>query len=163
MNPVVKLLAFLPRHVFFKVLNVWPPYWASGIRVKEVSKDVRRFVVEHRVGLLTRNYVGTAYGGTLYSMCDPFYMFILLANLGPEFIVWDKAASIRFLKPGKGRLKATFEISAPEVERVREAARTQGKIEPVYRSQVLDSDGAVVAEVEKVLYVRWKKAQKPAP
>jgi hypothetical protein len=158
MNPLVRLFEFLPRHWFFRILNVWPTYLAAGIRVREVSRDVRRFVVEHRVGLLSRNYVGTAFGGTLYSMCDPFYMFILLSNLGPEFIVWDKAATIQFKKPGRGRLRAVFEISREEIERVRQEAKSQGKVEPVYHAQVVDQAGVVVAEVEKVLYVRWKKA-----
>ncbi len=158
MNPLVKFLSFIPPHLFFRLLSYWPPYLGAGIRVRRVSKDVRRFEVEHRLGLLTQNFVGTAFGGTLYAMCDPFYMFILLHNLGKDFIVWDKAATVTFKKPGKGRLRAVFELSAEEIERVRAEAQRLGKIEPVYRSQVIDSQGVVIAEVEKVLYVRWKLA-----
>lgn len=162
MNPLVKFLSFLPPHRFFYLLSVWPPYLGAGIRVREVSPQVRRFVITHRLNLFTQNFVGTAFGGTLYAMCDPWYMFILLQNLGKDFIVWDKGAKIHFKKPGKGSLRAVFELSSEEIERVRAEAMRLGKIEPIYLCQVVDAEGVVVAEVEKLMYVRWKKAPKPA-
>jgi acyl-coenzyme A thioesterase PaaI-like protein len=156
---VVRFLrATLPRAWFYRALTYWPTYWAAGIRVVSASIDARRFEVELRVGLFNQNYVGTAFGGSLYAMCDPWFMFTLLERLGPEYIVWDKAASIQFKKPGRGRLRAVFELSEAQIEEVRQAALKERKVEPVYRAQVLNERNEVVAEVEKVLYVRRKQA-----
>src|SRR5687767_4345745 len=94
-------------HRLLQAINVYPPYLGAGIRVREITPDLRRFEVEMRMYPWTRNYVGTAFGGSMYSMTDPWFMFILFENLGPGYIVWDKAATIRFLKPGLGTLRAT--------------------------------------------------------
>ncbi len=106
-----------------------------------------------------RNYVGTHFGGSLYSMCDPFFMLILLERLGPEFIVWDKAASIRFRRPGKGTVSARFHISDERVAEIRQEVLEEGVVEPTFRTEVLNQEGKVVAEVEKLLYVRLKKVR----
>jgi hypothetical protein len=107
-----------------------------------------------------RNYVGTHFGGSLYSMVDPFYMLMLINILGPDYIVWDKAANIRFKKPGKGVMKATFELTEEKIAEIRAAAETQPKVEPQFQVIIKDEEGNVVAEVDKLLYVR-KKAETP--
>ncbi len=66
-----------------------------------------------------RNYVGTQFGGSLYSMVDPFYMLMLMENLGRDYIVWDKAASIDFISPGKGPVYAEFFIDEALLDEVR--------------------------------------------
>ena len=103
-----------------------------------------------------RNYVGTHFGGSLYSMCDPFYMLMLINILGPGYIVWDKAASIRFKKPGKGLMKATFELTEEKIAEIRAAADAQPKVEPQFQVVVKDEEGSVVAEVDKLLYIKKK-------
>ncbi len=103
-----------------------------------------------------KNLVGTHYGGSLYSMCDPFYVFILICNLGEDFIIWDKAANIRFKKPGKGTVKALFEIEQAEIECIREKTLKEGKMDCFFETVVKNEAGEVVAEVEKVVYVRKK-------
>jgi hypothetical protein len=103
-----------------------------------------------------RNYVGTHYGGSLYSMTDPFYMLMLMDNLGPGYIVWDKAATIRFRKPGKGIVKAEFRLTGAQLDEIRAKLATQDKYEPTFVVQVKDETGDVVAEVQKVLHVRKK-------
>ncbi len=105
-----------------------------------------------------RNYVGTHFGGSLYTMCDPFFMLILLEQLGRDFVVWDKAASISFRRPGRGRVRARFHIPARRVEEIREQALREGLVHPTFRAEVLDDQDEVVAEVEKQLHVRWKGA-----
>jgi Domain of unknown function (DUF4442) len=90
-------------------------------------------------------------------MCDPFFMLILINNLGPDYIVWDKAATIRFKKPGKGLVKAVFHIPEETIEEIRVQAEAQGKIEPQFQTVVTDVEGNVIAEVDKLLYVRKKK------
>src|SRR5258708_28389992 len=107
-----------------------------------------------------RNYVGTHFGGSLYAMCDPFFMIILMNTLGPGYIVWDKAATIRFKKPGKGLMKASFHIPAERVAEIRALADSQGKTEPTFSVSVTDVEGNLIAAGDKLLYVRQKETSK---
>ncbi len=106
------------------------------------------------------NYVGTHFGGSLYSMCDPFYMFILMRNLGPEYIVWDKSANIEFVKPGTGEVKAVFHIPAEEIETVREIVARERKTTRFYECEVKGESGEVVARIKKELYIRGPRPKK---
>ncbi len=137
-------------------INMWPPFLGAGIKVMRMDEDMRAVDVEMKLTKLNRNYVGTHYGGSLYSMADPFYMLMLLANLGREYIVWDKAATIRFKKPGKGTVRAEFRLSEDQIEEVREKLKHQPKVEPTFLVEIKDAHGTVIAEVEKLLYVRKK-------
>ena len=105
-------------------INFYPPYLGASVRVMHISEDFRRVEVEMPLRFYNRNYVGTHFGGSLYSMCDPFYMLMLINILGPDYIVWDKAATIRFRKPGKGLMKATFELTEEKIAEIRTAAET---------------------------------------
>jgi len=138
-------------------LRVYPPFLGAGIRVKHVAEDLRAIEVEMPLHFWNQNYVGTHFGGSLYSMCDPFFMLILINQLGPDYVVWDKAATIRFKKPGKGTMKAVFHVPEERVAEIRAQTDAKGKIEPAFTVQVTDSEGNVVAEVEKLLYVRKKE------
>lgn len=146
-----------------KLINFYPPFLGAGIRVKFSAPDLSRITVQLRQTLLNRNVVGTHFGGSLYAMCDPFYMFMMMQALGRDYIVWDKAASIEFIKPGRGTVSATFELPAQEAERVRELAETEAKVEPVYETFVLSSDGERIAHVKKKLYVRKKPRHRRQP
>ena len=138
------------------MLSFWPPYAGAGIRVR-TSPDLRTFEVRMKLRRWNRNYVSTHFGGSLYSMCDPFFMLILAQALGRGYIVWDKAATIRFRRPGKGTVRAAFHIPEERVEEIRASADRGEKVEPVFTVEVLDEQGEVVAEVEKLLYVRLAK------
>jgi hypothetical protein len=140
-----------------RLLNFYPPYLGAGVRVR-VSPDLLTFEVRMRLRWWNRNYVGTHFGGSLYTMCDPYFMLILLQALGREYIVWDKAATIRFRRPGTGTVRATFHIPAEQVAEIRAAADRGGKVEPTFRVDVVNETGDVVAEVEKLVYVRRKDA-----
>jgi acyl-coenzyme A thioesterase PaaI-like protein len=144
-----------------RLMSLYPPYLGAGIRVR-VADDLRTFETRMRLTFWNRNYVGTHFGGSLYTMCDPFFMLILVEALGRQYIVWDKAAAIRFRRPGKGTVRATFHIPQERVDEIRAAADRDGKTEPVFQVEVLDEQGEVVAEVEKLLYVRRKDAAPPA-
>lgn len=139
-----------------RLLNIYPPYLGAGVRVKHISPDLRTFAVRMKLHWWNRNYVGTHFGGSLYTMCDPFFMLILLEALGRGFIVWDKSARIHFKRPGRGTLHATFHIPDERIEEIRQQAISQGKVEPTFAVEVLDEEGNVVARVEKLLYVRFK-------
>jgi hypothetical protein len=138
-------------------MRFYPPFLGAGIRVARLSDDLREIDVEMKLHWWNRNYVRTHYGGSLYSMADPFYMVMLIENLGPGYIVWDKAASIRFRKPGKGTVRAEFRITEEQIESLRAQVDSQGKIETTFNVQVLDESGEVVAEVEKLLHIRRKE------
>ena len=147
----------LKRHMR-RWLNLWPPFLGAGIRVKRLQSDWKEIDVEMNLHFWNANFVGTHYGGSLYSMTDPFYMLMLIHNLGPGYIVWDKSASIRFRKPGKGRVVARFRLSDKQLEEIRRDLQTQPKIEPVFLVEVTDESATVIAEVEKVLHVRKKNS-----
>ncbi len=151
MSPTVK-------RYFRSLINFWPPMLGAGIHVTRFDPDWRAVDVELRMRFWNANFVGTHYGGSLYSMVDPFYMLMLIQNLGPEFIVWDKSATIRFRRPGKGAVRATFRLDEERIEQIRRALDTAEKIEPVFRIEIKDASGEVVAEVEKLLSVRKKAA-----
>jgi hypothetical protein len=140
-----------------RFIRLYPPYLGAGVRVTHVAEDIRRIEVEMPLRFYNRNYVGTHFGGSLYSMVDPFYMLMLINILGPDYIVWDKAAAIRFKKPGKGVMKATFELTEEKIAEIRAAAETQPKVEPQFQVLVKDEEGNVVAEVDKLLYVKKKE------
>ncbi len=143
------------QRLMLRTINVWPPFLGAGIRVKW-SRDHKSVDVEMKLRFWNRNYVGTHYGGSLYSMTDPFYMLMVMDNLGRDYIVWDKAASIRFRKPGKGRVTAQFRLSDAQLDDIRNKLTTQEKYEPTFSVEVKDEVGDVVAEVQKVLHVRRK-------
>ena len=145
----------LKRHMR-RLLNLWPPFLGAGIRVKRLQSDWKEIDVEMNLHFWNANFVGTHYGGSLYSMTDPFYMLMLIENLGRDYIVWDKSANIRFRKPGKGRVVARFRLSDEQLEGIRRDLQTQPKIEPTFLVEVTDESGAVIAEVQKVLHVRKK-------
>jgi hypothetical protein len=139
-----------------RMINLYPPYLGAAVRVTHISDDFRNVEVEMPLRFYKRNYVGTHFGGSLYSMCDPFYMLMLINILGPDYIVWDKAATVRFKKPGKGLMKATFQLSKEQIAEIRAAADTQPKVEPQFQVVIKDTEGNVVAEIDKLLYVKKK-------
>jgi len=137
-----------------RFINLYPPMLGAGIRSRTV--DEHTVVVEMKLTAMNRNIIGVHFGGSLYAMCDPWFMLILMRLLGKDYIVWDKAAGIKFKKPGKGTVRARFHIPAERVEQIRTDADALGKIEPVFHVDVLDDTGEVIASVEKLLYVRRK-------
>lgn len=147
-----------------RFLNLYPPYLGAGIRVRPVDDGGRRAIeVEMKLRWWNRNYVGTHFGGSLASMCDPHFMLLLLWELGPEYLVWDKAATVRYRKPGRGTVRARFAVAADRVAKIRRATAGGAKVEPVFETAVRDASDEVVAEVEKLLWVRRKDASRTAP
>jgi len=145
----------------FKLINLYPPMIGAGIRLKSIDDAFTRIEVEMKLRWWNKNVFGTQFGGALYMMCDPFFVAILMTNLGRDYIVWDKAATIQFLKPGRKDVRAVFQLALEEIARVKAETDARGKYEPEYDVDVIDSDGVVVARVRKVLYVRRKDARRP--
>jgi acyl-coenzyme A thioesterase PaaI-like protein len=113
--------------------------------------------VELRAGLRNRNTLGTHFGGSLYAMADPFYVLMLSHVLGGDYLIWDQAAEIEFVRPGRGTVAAEFHLDPQQVERLRREAADGSKLLPEYHVEIRDAAGELVARVRKRLYVRLKR------
>jgi acyl-coenzyme A thioesterase PaaI-like protein len=142
-----------------KYIRFWPPYLAAGIRVAHYDKTINSITITMPLLRRNTNYVGTHFGGNLYSMCDPWYMFILLHHLGPGYIVWDKAAEIEFIKPGKGLVTARFEISKAEIDALKQKLQDKEKDFPIFKTEIVDTEGQTVARIQKTVYVKEKSTR----
>ena len=139
------------------LFNFWPPFRGAGVRVREIAPDFRSATVELRMGFFNRNYVGTHFGGSLFAMTDPFFMIMMMKNLGPEYLVWDKAGTVRFLKPARGTVTARFTLPVERIEEARQATSSGARHEPRITVEIVDAAGVTVADVEKTLYIRKNK------
>jgi hypothetical protein len=145
-----------------KLINYWPPFLFSGIKMYYASPNLKKVKVRLRQTWYNRNLVGVHFGGSIFSMTDPFYMSMLLANLNREeskYIVWDKAAVIKFKKPGKGTISADFEITDELLLFIEKEVAILGKKDFFFKTLVKDETGAVIAEVDKTVSVRLKNFQ----
>ena len=140
------------------VLNLYPPYLGAGVRVRE--RGPRCYLVSMTLRPWNQNYLGTHFGGSLYSMCDPFFALILARNLGSGWEAWDKSATIRFRKPGRGRVSALFEIPEGRIREIREQVEAHGRADALFSAEIRDEGGEVVAEVEKVIHIRRNRSRR---
>ena len=147
-----------PAHLR-RLVNLWPPFLGAGIRIQRIASDMKAVDVAMKLRFWNANYVGTHFGGSLFAMTDPFYMLMLMANLGGDYVVWDKASSIRYRRPGIGTVRAEFRLNDAQLDDIREKLKTLPKHEPVFSAEVKDLQGTVIAEIEKVLHVRRKDQQ----
>lgn len=154
----------IPKHRYLRwAMNIYPPFLGAGIRVRHIAPDFKQIQVEMVHRFWNKNYVGTTFGGSMASMTDPFYMLILLENIGRDYIVWDKKATIHFKKPGTGSLFANFSLSEDDIQSIKEKADNNSKYEPTFTVQIKNQADEVVAEVEKTLYIRKKAAKSSKP
>jgi acyl-coenzyme A thioesterase PaaI-like protein len=134
--------------------NLFPAYRGTGGRVTYIAHDWREVRVEIPLSRRTRNYVGTIFGGSMYGAIDPIYMLMLIRCLGAGYVVWDKTATIRFLRPGRSTLRANFKLPVEETDAIRGALESAKSVDRVYTVGLVDGQGTVCAEVDKTLYVR---------
>ncbi|GEB48299.1 MULTISPECIES: DUF4442 domain-containing protein [Streptomyces] len=140
-----------------RALSWWPPLRFAGIRVLHIADDWSHARVRLRLGRLNRNYFGTQFGGSLYSMNDPFWVLLAVNRLGRDYVVWDKAAEIEYVSPGRGDVYAEFTLTEERLAEIRGATADGSKALPWFESTVVAEDGTVVARVRKQLYVRRKR------
>ncbi|MDX2184960.1 MAG: YiiD C-terminal domain-containing protein [Gemmatimonadaceae bacterium] len=138
-----------------RAMSWYPPFLGAGVSARAL--DEYTIEVTMRLRWYNRNIVGTHFGGSLYAMCDPWFMLLLMRHLGGGYVVWDKAATVRFKRPGRGTVRARFHIPPTQVDDIRARADAEPKLEPQFVTQVLAGDGTVVADVEKLLYVRRRE------
>jgi hypothetical protein len=137
--------------------NLFPAYRGTGGRITFIADDWREIRVRVPLSWRTRNYVGTIFGGSMYGALDPVYMIMLIKLLGPGYVVWDKAATIRFRKPGRETLTAIFRIAPEEPAAIRSEVDQNGKVERIYTVDLINAAGEVHATCEKVLSIRAKQ------
>ena len=121
-----------------------------------IAADWSEVHVEIPLNIRTGNYVGTIFGGSMYGGVDPIYMIMLIKRLGKEYIVWDKEANIKFLKPGRSTLRSVFLIPDEEIEIIRESLRSDCSIDRTYQVDLIDQEGNLCAQVTKTIYIRRK-------
>lgn len=132
----------------------WPPYWGTGVRIDYVAADYRAIDVSMKLTWYNRNYVGTHFGGSLFAMTDPFYMLMLIKNLGDHYYVWDKAASIDFISPGRSKVTAHFRVSDALLDDIRAHTESGEKYLKDIEVPITDEKGELVAKVVRTLYIR---------
>ncbi|WP_344064231.1 DUF4442 domain-containing protein [Microbacterium pumilum] len=138
-------------------MSLWAPNFFSGIRIKRFSADWTSATVELHVNPVTRNYVKTAFGGSMSAMTDPYFFMLVMHQLGREYVVWDTRGEIEFVKPGRGVLTAHFEVPREKAVELRERARGGAKVLEWFETEITDADGDVIARVRREVYVREKR------
>lgn len=139
------------------LLNFYPPYLGAGVRVSHISSDWRELHVSMSLKWFNRNYVGTHFGGSLYSMIDPHLMLLLIQILGKKYLVWDKAANIEFVKAAKSRVTSIIRITDEDLNRIRTETENGEKFFADFPVEIRDEDNHLVAKITKTLYVRKKQ------
>lgn len=145
------------RKIFLeKLINFYGPFLGAGVKLEKMSKDFRDARVSMKLTFYNRNYMGTQFGGSLYSMVDPWYMLMLIKNLGNSYIVWDKAATINFRKPGKGKVFAEFHLTEEHLSDIKQKLESETKTDYIFKVEIRDDNNKLIADVEKVIYIRKK-------
>ena len=153
----MKNLVFQLRQKFLeKAINYYGPFVGAGVKLEKMSKDFRYAKVTMPLRFYNKNYMGTQFGGSLYSMVDPWYMLMLIKNLGSNYIVWDKSAHIHFKKPGRGKVYAEFNLTPEVIEEIKLYVETHTKMDYSFKVEIKDQEGKIICEVDKVIYVRKK-------
>jgi acyl-coenzyme A thioesterase PaaI-like protein len=140
-----------------RIMNVWFPFLFCGIRIEEIAPDWRYARVRLKLAWYNRNYVGTHYGGNLFSMTDPFWMILVMESLGRDYLVWDKAATIEFIAPGRKDVQAEFRIDDAMLDEIRAATANGEKYLRWCETDIRTRDGELVARMRKQLHIRRKQ------
>jgi len=139
-----------------RIMNWYGPYLGAAVKLEYIADDWREVRVTMKMRWYNRNAVGTHFGGSLYSMIDPHYMLMLMRLLGKEYVIWDKAAYIEFIKPGTGKLTAVMKVTDEMLEKVKHATANGEKYLPEYPVEIINEEGELVAKAIKTLYIRKK-------
>lgn len=154
------IMPLLTPHLLKLRLNTYAPYIGAGIKIDHISLDQGLCVVSMGLTTLNKNIVGTQFGGSLYSMVDPFYMLMLMHQLGSNYVVWDKSSHIDFVAPGNSRVTARMKIPSTEVITIQELAKDGEAVFREYKVDIVDDQQKLIATVTKTLYIRLRKYSK---
>ena len=153
-------LAKLPRPWGARLVrmgfNLHPAFRSTGGRVVHVAPDLCHIRVRLPLTWKTKNIVGSLYGGSLFAITDGAHPAMLMAALGEDYIIWDKAASIRYRKPGYSTLYADFRVTAEEMAGIRSALAEQHEVDWTFQIDIKDADGVIHTVVERTVYIAEK-------
>lgn len=138
----------------------WPPFLGAGIRVTKTTQDLREIETRMKLRYLNMNPVGSHYGGSLFSMTDPFYMLMLIYHIGKDHFVWDKSATIEFCRPARSEVRANFVLTDEMISNIIEKTKDSQPHFMDFQVDILDTEDSVVAKVNKTLYIRRKPSKR---
>ena len=156
MGAFTRFLNKIPAKYFRIGLNCWPPLLGAAIKVTYIAPDFKHIKAQMKLHWYNCNYVGVHYGGSMFSMTDSFYMLMLQKNFSSDYIIWDKAASIDFKKPGRTTLFAEFIFTDEELQAIKDKAANHEKYLFDKTVDLKDTNGDIIATVVRTLYVRLK-------
>jgi acyl-coenzyme A thioesterase PaaI-like protein len=151
----------IPPWLLRLALNAWPPLLGAGIRVRRIASDFRQFDVELRPRWYNRNAFGTHFGGSLFVMTDPFFALMLVRNLPPGYLVWDRAASVEFVSPGRTEVVARMRLTEEDIAMILRMTANGDKHLHLFKVEVRDADDLLVARAERIVYVRRRRESSP--
>ena len=154
------IMPLLTPHLLKLRLNTYAPYIGAGIKIDHISLDQGLCVVSMGLNTLNKNIVGTQFGGSLYSMVDPFYMLMLMHQLGSNYVVWDKSSHIDFVAPGNSKVTARMKIPSSEIITIQDLAKEGEAVFREYKVDIVDEQQKLIATVTKTLYIRLRKYSK---
>lgn len=143
--------------------NLHPAFRGTGGRVEHVAHDLSHIRIRLPLSWRTKNVVGSLYGGSLFAVTDGVHPMMLMAALGDGFIVWDKAASIRYKKPGYSTLYADFLLDAGEVAKIKKSLLQNPELDRTYLVELKDEHGTVHTAVERTVYIADKNYYRQKP
>ena len=146
--------------VLRRLINLWPPLFFNSISATRISDDYREIDVTLKLRWYNRNNVRTQFGGNLFAMTDPWYMIMIMENLGRDYFVWDKKASIEFVAAGRGAVAAKFILTEEKLADIRAATANGEKYLPEFIVDIYNTKQELVARVHRTVYVKRKPAKR---
>lgn len=137
-------------------LNIYGPYVGAGVKITHIDKEWREIHVLMKLRWYNRNIMGTHFGGSLYSMIDPHLMILAMNRLGKEYIVWDRAADVKYLKPATGTVSTEISLNDEQLQDIIDNTADGSSYRPTFEIAIRDSSGKTVTKVNKVLYIKRK-------
>ncbi|MBV2235057.1 MAG: DUF4442 domain-containing protein [Sterolibacterium sp.] len=133
---------------------LFPPLLGAHIHLEELSSDFRYARLTMPLWISNRTLWGAHFGGSLFALTDAILPVLLKQNLGADYVVWDKAATIEFMQPARSRVWCEFRVDEALLARIRAETSATGKSEPLLALRVYDRQNQTVAVVDKKIYVR---------
>ena len=159
-NAKKNIMPLLTPYLLKMRINTYAPYIGAGIKIEHINLDQGLCVVSMGLNSLNKNIVGTQFGGSLYSMVDPFYMLMLMHQLGSSYVVWDKSSHIDFVAPGNSKVTARMKIPSNEIKTIQDLAKDGEPVFREYMVDIVDEQQKIIATVTKTIYIRLRKYSK---
>ena len=134
-------------------LNLYLPFRMSGARVVSVSSDEHDVKVKLPLNIFTRNHVGTTFGGSIYSAVDGIFGILLFRHLSPDHLAVLKSCSIRYRRPGRGKLFATISIPKDDFDSIKKELKSKSSTERSFKFDIVDEDNVICAEFSPTIHI----------